>query len=477
MSLGDTVIAVPDTAWENATAWFGKMVTDLNDKADDYENLDTYYRGLNAVPVATSKATRQSYARLMRIARTNFAELIVEAVRDRMQPQAFRTGAVNDDVGDQDAWRVWQGNSLDADLSMLLIPQLALGSAFAIVGPVDPEIGVPVITPEDPREVTCVFDPMRRRKVAAALKLFRDDFAGADRAFVYLPGIVFRYVRPSDGDVVRRSIDGFRPESVSELPIEVGVPVVPFLNRPDRAHRTTSEIEPHLALLDRIAYTVLQRLEIATLQAFRQRAVKGTLPNVDENGNEIDYDDVFASDPGALWQLPDGVDLWESQPIDLTPIRSAVRDDVTDLAAVTRTPLYYLTPEAATGSAEGASLAREGLVFKVEDRMKHTSESLEVMMAKAFAFMGDPVRANRVDMETVWYPAERMTWGMKADAMLKALDCRIPWRTAALEIGQFSAQEVARMEADQEAEALSNAQLDAMTAAAMAPPEAGGPLG
>jgi hypothetical protein len=55
--------------------------------------------------------------------------------------------------------------------------------------------------------------------------------------------------------------------------------------------------------------------------------------------------------------------------VDLGPVRQAIRDDVQDLAAVTRTPLFYLTPDAANGSAEGASLAREGLVFKTEDRI------------------------------------------------------------------------------------------------------------
>lgn len=439
---------------EQAVFWFDRLSDDLDARADTFDLLDDYYRGEQTIPVTATKAVREAYQRLMHLSRTNFSELIVEAVRERMRPQAFRTGAVGDETGDQEAWRIWQANSLDADISLLLIPQLALGAAYTIVGPVDPETNAPVITPEDPREVVCAHDPVRRRNVIAALKRFRDPNRGADLAYVYLPGGVFRFIREATGDVMRPGTDDFELEAADPLPDNVGVPVVPFLNRPDRYYRTTSEIEPHLGLLDRINYTILQRLEIATLQAFRQRAIKGDLPIEDERGHEIDYDDVFASDPGALWLLPATAELWESGQVDLGPIRSAIRDDVQDLAAVTRTPLYYFTPESATGSAEGASLAREGLIFKAEERIRQASESLEATMAKAFAFMGDDARASRTDMEVVWHPPERMSWSVRADAGLKALDAQVPWRTVMLDVMQFSAQEVYRMETEREAEAL-----------------------
>jgi hypothetical protein len=76
------------------------------------------------------------------------------------------------------------------------------------------------------------------------------------------------------------------------------------------------EFEPHLDVLDRINHMILQRMVIATMQAFRQRAIKGDtedMPDKDpETGEEIDYDDIFAADPGALWRLPKVRDMWES---------------------------------------------------------------------------------------------------------------------------------------------------------------------
>jgi hypothetical protein len=193
---------------------------------------------------------------------------------------------------------------------------------------------------------------------------------------------------------------------------------------------------------------------IAAMQAFRQRALKGDLPVVDAEGNEIDYDALFPADAGAVWTLPAGVDIWESQQADLTPILNGIRHDVQDLAAVTRTPLFYLTPDAANGSAEGASLAREGLVFKVADRIVETSESWEQVMSMAFLFSGDETRARRGDMEVLWAPPERYSLAERADAASKAIAGGYTWRSAMTDIWQLSPQQVDRMETERGTDAL-----------------------
>ena len=137
--------------------------------------------------------------------------------------------------------------------------------------------------------------------------------------------------------------------------------------RADLTGRTMGEFEHVKDDLDRIILMVLQRVQVAVLQAFRQRAVKGSLPEKDAQGNVIDYNVLFSSDPGALWNLPNGVELWESAGVDLTPILESVKGDVRDLAGRTRTPLYYFYPNEG-GSAEGAVTQREGLIFRATAR-------------------------------------------------------------------------------------------------------------
>jgi hypothetical protein len=435
--------------------WLRRLLERLADKRDRYNLLDVYYRGENGIPVHADKAVRDSYRRLMRLARTNFAELVVEAVRERMQPTGFRTGAAGDELGDSEAWRIWQANALDADSSLVTRASLSMSIGYVSVGPVDPDTGAPLILPEDPREVIVEHQAGRRRKPIAALKVFPDDVEGVDRAYLYLPGRVI-YATRAHVTEQALNLDGWEWSGGQQYPTDLGdvVPVVAFPNRADLAGAPMAEFEPHLSVLDRINYTILNRLEIATLQAFRQRGIKGVPDTHPQTGEPIDYDDIFASDPGALWILPSTADIWESGQVDLNPLRQAIRDDVQDLAAVSRTPLFYLTPDAANGSAEGASLAREGLVFKTQDRIVQASESWEQVMSLAFRFAGDEERASRRDMEVIWSPPERFSLAERYDAASKATAAGVPWRTVMTDVLQFSPQQVDRMESERATDAL-----------------------
>ncbi len=459
-----------DTRTPDSPGWWLKRLGDrLVSRRSHYDRLNAYFEGTQAVPSLSGKATKQAYRDLMGMARMNFAELVVEAVRERMSPVGFRTGAEGTDDEDDEAWSMWQANSLDADSSLVHRASLAMGAAFVIVGadPDRPEGSAvePLITPEDPREVITEEDPRRRRKTRAGLKLYRDDVSGDEIAFVYLPGRVHRFVRPyvptvasmnGEREPVTSIVgDAWTANGVLELPAALAreVPVVPFRNNATMFREGRGEFESHIGLLDRISFTVLQRMEVATLQAFRQRAVKG-IPNADAQGNPIDYSNILSLDPGALWILPDTAELWESGQVDLNPIRQAIRDDVQDLAAVTRTPLFYLTPDANNGSAEGASLAREGLVFKATDRITQAGESWEQVMSLAFLLKGDTERGNRADMQVIWASPERYSLAERYDAAIKAQAAGVPWRTIMTSVLQYSPQEVDRMEAERATDTL-----------------------
>jgi hypothetical protein len=69
-----------------------------------------------------------------------------------------------------------------------------MGLAYVIVGR-DPD-GEVLVTAEDPRFVTAITDPANPYKVLAALKLFHDDVADQDVAYLYLPGRVMAATRP-----------------------------------------------------------------------------------------------------------------------------------------------------------------------------------------------------------------------------------------------------------------------------------------
>lgn len=444
--------------------WLQRLLTRLADRRPHYDLLESYYDGTNVIPVHADRACSDAYRRLMAVSNTNYAELVVEAVRERMQPVGFRLSGEDGPTGNERARQIWLANSLNADSAQVHAASLSMGMAYVIVGDKrDPEIGAPLITPEDPREVIVETDPARRRRVLAGLKAFHDTVDGVDRAYLYLPGKVLRAVR----DSTRTNVDAERGlltfdsgwEWEGDPEVYEGPPrVVPFANRPKIGHMVTrGEYETHLALLDRINYTILQRVEIATLQAFRQRAIlvdPEDMPDRDpETGAEVNYDSILEQAPGSLWRLPMTAKLWESGQVDLGPVRQAIRDDVQDLCAVTRTPLYYMNPDSFSGSAEGASLAKEGLYFKAVDRMTEAGESWDQVMALAMSADGDtPV--DRSVMEVIWAPPERRSLSEKADAASKALAGGMTWRATMQDVWGLSPAEIDEMERERAAEAL-----------------------
>jgi hypothetical protein len=449
-------VVPPEVTW-----WSERLLQRLATQAQRADWLDEYFRGDQTMP-PMCHAVRDSYRRLMYLAVTNYAELIVEAVCDRMHVHGFRTGADADPSGDAEAWNLWQANALDADSSIVHRTMLSLADSYVMVGrDIDGQV---LITPEDPRQVITESDPLHRRRTIAALKLYRDDVDGLDRLLVYLPGVVWVATRPTpeanyvagpDTQPVQwlSSHGDWTWQPTPIIPPVDRVPIVRFANRPDTFGASIGEFERHVPLLDRITYGTLNRLEIATLQAFRQRAVKG-VPQNDEYGNPIDYDDIFAASPGALWTLPETADLWESGQVDLSPILKASESDVQQLFGVSRTPMQYFFPPEANQSAEGAETSKEALVNKTIERLAQTGESWEEVMSLAFAFAGDVERASRADMEVIWGDPQQYTLSEKADAASKAQAGGLSWRATMERVWQLSPQEIDRMESERMADQL-----------------------
>jgi hypothetical protein len=441
--------------------WLRRLAKRVTDNFEHYCTLDEYYRNEQQLEVNASKAVRLAYQRLMNLSRMCWAELIVEATRERMNVQGFRTGGNSDAEADNDAWRIWQSNSLDADSALVHRASLEFGCAYVIVGGPEDEVGgEPLITIEDPRQVAVAYDPRYRRQPVAAIKLYHDDMLGRWVAWLYLPGEVRQAVSgPDVGTRWGPAADSWDHWNWVGPPLELPpaarqvVPVVAFPNQVDIQGRSYGEYERHIPTIDRINYQILQRLEVATLQAFRQRAVKGNFPTRDEHGNEIDYNDVFSADPGALWQLPETAELWESGGVDLNPILQSVKADVADLGAATRTPLYYLFPDAANGSAEGAATMKEGSIFKAADRMKQAGESWERVMSLAFLVKGDTARASRLDMEVIWANPAAYSLAERYSAATQAVAAGVPWRQRMVLLG-YTPQEIERMSADRAVDAL-----------------------
>lgn len=434
------------------------LASELAERRPRMDLLESYYRGTNGIPVHANRAVSDAYKRLMAVSRLNLARLTVEATRERMQVLGVRTSVDSGELGDAEAWRIWQANSLDADHMLIDRAALTMSRSFAMVGAVDPEIGAPVITTEDPREVIVRHHPARRRKAMSGLKLYVDgDF---DRAvFFPEPGWVLKAHRKRSSTdqstrVTQTEMGGWTwTREPERLPYPI-VPIIEFQNLAGLGSAPEGEFEAHLAALDRITFVVLNRLELLTLQAFRQRAIKGLPLKDPQTGEEIDYSGDFLSAPGELWQLSATAEIWESGAVDLSPILQTEKQDIVTYAGATATPLSYLFPDSDGGSAEGAALKRESATFKAIDRMAQQGEAYEQLLSMAFLLSGDTVRAQRGSIEIIWAAAERFTLAQKAEAAAKYAAAGVPLQTIGRAVLQMTPSEIRRMLAEQATEAL-----------------------
>lgn len=407
-----------DATVANSPGWWMQRLYQLLQKRNKerLNRLADYFEGRPPIIFGTTK-TQTAFWQFQRSSRTNFAELICLAPVDKTHVRAIRTGANGDESGDPDAALIWDHNGLEAEQSEVYRMTKEFGEAYVSIGLDDGEV-YPTICPEDPRQVITMQHPTRPWEAVAALKLYYDEAGKRDYAVLWLPGKKFvawqeRYSTNSkaqrfspSGFTMAPSVatDGYDGPLSEEYAAQV-VPVVRFKNR-----NCVGEFETHTDLLDRINHMVLQRLVIATMQAFRQRAIKlkEALPKTDpETGEVIDYEQVFSADPGALWQLPEGAEIWESAQADLSGILEGVRADILNLSAVTRTPLVMFTPDAATQTAEGASLQVDGLTSKVEYDARNHSRSWALAFSIAYQFKGDTARADRAKIKVDWMPAQR----------------------------------------------------------------------
>jgi hypothetical protein len=466
-------VAIDVKEAQSAGWWMLRLAKQLHDEGRQkrLKLLDDWARGEPPLPDGAT-AARSAFQAFQRHACSNFALVIGEALCDRMRHRAIRTAVDSDDTGDADAWQLWRamrGQVVAAEVHRMMF---RFGEAYAIVG--EPVDGVPVLTAEDPRYVIAEVDPLRPWLPRAFLKMVRDDMAGRDLAYLFRPGRLDVAFRDAPGRKVGAgpglfSASGWTldEELSGDLPAHPGggklMPVVAFRNLDG-----VGEFEPHLPLLARINHMILQRMMIATLQAFRQRALEGA-PIKDDDGQPINWSDILSADPAAVWAIPEGVKIWESGQVNLEPILNAVKADVIHLAAVSRTPMSMLDPGGENQSAEGAALAREGLVFKAEDRIGRVDPAWAAVAAAAFAWQGDKERAQAAKLTFDWAPPQRMSLTERASAAAQAATAGVPWRTRMTDVMGFDPAHVDRMEAERLDDLLLMQQVAAAKAAQAAP--------
>ena len=441
MTVIEPAVDVAPLGERDAVAWRDVLLAELAARQAILRTHFAYYEGDHPLPRAP-KAARDAYKRLLRQSRTNWVQLVVDAVAERLAVVGFRFG---DQAGDADAWRIWQANGLDADSELAQTDALTCGVNYVSVWP---DEGSPVgvtIAAEHPYQTVIAFDPDRRRHRLAALKAWSEP--GVLRCWLVLPEASFEWVADARALETVRADDS-RAVSASWTLVDESenvMGVVPFVElrpwprtRPLKVGELPgrSEMDGVIDIQDRINTTILNRMIATEYAAFRQKWATGLqLPTardpvtgeevVDAAGNptvespfEIAVDRLLVAEDAA-------VKFGEFGESELAGYIKSVEADVQHLAAITKTPPHYLLGAIVNASGDALKAAETGLVSKVRRRAGHFGESWEEVMRLAFTAAGD-ARAADFEAEVIWADFETRSEGETVDALVKMASLGVP---------------------------------------------------
>lgn len=440
--------------------WRDRLLGKLRKQRINCAEYHDFYEGDQPLAFA-SDAFRETFGRRYRRLPANFMPLVVDAERERMVVQGFRFNGAK--TADRTIWKIWQDNQLDAESQIAHEIALTKGVAYALVAPA---AGSPLITIEDPTETILETAPGNRRLRLAALKVWHDD-DGYMRAYLYLPELIYKY---RSGEH-RAETDTWSWENTTweayadegeDFPVKnpLGVvPVVPLLNRPSRNGVGRSEIAPVMGNQNAINKLRFDALVAAEAVAFPQRWMTNIdIPNDPDTGRPIS---PFKPGVTNLWATrkptPDEMQEYaagewpqpsfgEFSQADLKPYIDMIREEVGQMASISRTPYHYLLGEPTSVPPSGESLksSEAPLVKKVGAQAIHFGEGWEETMRVSLIAAGQSAKA-RTDGETDWADPETRNEAARTDSILKQYAAGLlPDKIALEELG-YSPQQIERI--------------------------------
>ena len=416
--------------------------------------MEAYYEGDHPLPTPPQHLPPAAYREAVKAWRsmtamsiTNWVKLVADAPAERLAVTGFRS-ASSGPAGDEEAWRIWQRNHLDADQALVYDNALQTGSSAAIVW-ADAD-GQPVITVEHSSQVIVAYEAGSRRRRAAALKSWLDD-SGREMATLYLPDGLYKWettsTRPGFGRATsgtvtwrERMVDG----EAWPLPNPTGeVTVVEFRAnsglKPAPFGGGRSEFATVLPIQDRINKTVFDQLATGESQAFRQRFVIGWDPPRDAV--------TGMPDPAMMLK---GVQARFHDPRTATGAEIVVDDTPEAIVISSFDPIrrevarLALKKLVADGRIHPARI--EEVVAKTRKHRDQFGESWEEVMRLAL-MIAAPDRAPDESSMVLWRDVEQRTWGQTVDALVKMQTLEVPREELWSRLPNTAPQDVARWRA------------------------------
>ena len=411
---------------ESPEWWVARLYVQLMDRAALITAHDAYYRGDHPLPWLAPQA-QDEFRRILRMTRSNFMGLVVDSTAERVMIEGFRLGP-DQEKADVETWRIWQANNMDSDSDQQILEALIGGQAYGLVEVNVEDETTPHIYAEHASQCIVEYVPgTNRRKRAAGLKVWDDEWTNETFATLYLPDNVYKFRARKRSNVAPKNVRWERREVAGEdwggANVLGVVSLVEIPNNPRMLTGGVSELADLTDIQDRINKTIADRLITQDYGAFPQKWVSGW-PVVDEQGRptpEIDggRDRVVTT---SVAETKFG--QWDAAALD--PYSGAKREDVKDIASRSRTPAQYLLGEMNNVNGETLKASESGLISKVRQRMRGYGEGFEEIMRLARKAAGLP-DAGDAGMEIMWRDPEYRTEGERVQALQVMSTLGVPW--------------------------------------------------
>lgn len=372
--------------------------------------LQRYYEGHFDLPWIKSAKVAEAYCELLRRSKSNFMRIVADVAAERVNVLGLRLPG-DDEPADSDTWDIWSRNDMSFQFPVAVQTALVQRRAYWSVwwdGEKRAKIAV-----EDPQQVIVEHDSTDRRRRAAALKMWVDDWTGDKFANLYLPDEIHRFAwtKSPAGHM------GWYPRQEMERNRLGVVPIVPMVHKPGLHGRGVSRIEDVLDAQDRINQTLANEQVAEYLSAFKQKWATGLEIPVDETtGKPVQ---PFEAALEALWVSPDAQSKFgQFEATDLSNYWQAIEGNLEHISVLTRTPRHAFVHQGQAPSGDALKSDEAGLVADVKGMRSPFGSSIREVLALARRIEG---MDTPFDSEIVWADPEWQTLGQLVDAQVKML--------------------------------------------------------
>lgn len=427
------------------------LETELRNRRWEIDRNEAYYRGRQPLTFASDQFQKYHGDRYKDFA-DNWVQVVSDAPVERLTVNGIKPAGMTE--ADQESWRVWQMNALDADSQLGFLGAVNSARSFVLVwgNPDDPE--TPEVTFEDASQCIVMYQPGSRRKRRAALKRWED--GGFDYATLYLPDEVWKFQRahlstPRKSMVMLQAddeMDGWQTRDTgyepNPQPNPMGcVPMVELPNKPTLASDPISDVSGVVAMQNAVNLLWAQLFTASDYASFPQRIVLGAerpvVPVLDDQGQIVGERPVdlerFAVDRVAFFTGDDvKIDEWTAA--NLEAYTNVIEVAVGHIAAQTRTPAHYLIGSMTNISGDALLAAETGLVKRVEEKQLWFGQALREVFALIAKAQGNDAKAlATLAGQVMWADAESRSQTQLADSLLKLKTVGFPFEFLALRYG------------------------------------------